>query len=399
MSNETPSSARGPDRREILRRGLMAIGGVAVGGAAFRIGVCDARVTPEKGLLAPDANGLRLPPGFESRVVARSSRPPVPGRPYRWHGAPDGGATFAAPDGGWVYVSNSEQHAGQGGCGALRFDSRGTLVDAYSILSGTTSNCAGGPTPWGTWFSCEEFAEGRVWECDPFGKRPAGVRPALGVFNHEAAAVDLKRGCIYLTEDEPDGLLYRFTPARPSKGGRMDLSEGRIDALTHDAKTGQIGWEVIPDPLGRSRPTRDQHENARIFAGGEGCWLHGDTLFFTTKYDNTVWTLDLAAGRLSVLYASQEKDAPLRGVDNVTVSSAGEVLVAEDGGAMRIVGLGAQGAIRALVQIDGHPWSEVTGPAFDPSGRRLYFSSQRGAANRNEDGVTYEVTGPFDRIA
>jgi tricorn protease-like protein len=36
--------------------------------------------------------------------------------------------------------------------------------------------------------------------------------------------------------------------------------------------------------------------------------------------------------------------------------------------------------------------SELTGPAFDPSGRRLYFSSQRGVDGR---GITYEVTGPF----
>jgi hypothetical protein len=38
----------------------------------------------------------------------------------------------------------------------------------------------------------------------------------------------------------------------------------------------------------------------------------------------------------------------------------------------------------------------VTGPAFDPSGSRLYFSSQRGASgNFATGGVTYEVSGPF----
>jgi hypothetical protein len=40
----------------------------------------------------------------------------------------------------------------------------------------------------------------------------------------------------------------------------------------------------------------------------------------------------------------------------------------------------------------GQDRSEITGPAFDPSGTRLYFSSQRGAAGW---GITYEVTGPF----
>ena len=33
--------------------------------------------------------------------------------------------------------------------------------------------------------------------------------------------------------------------------------------------------------------------------------------------------------------------------------------------------------------------SEITGPAFSPDGRRLYFSSQR------NPGTTYEVTGPW----
>ena len=49
-----------------------------------------------------------------------------------------------------------------------------------------------------------------------------------------------------------------------------------------------------------------------------------------------------------------------------------------------------------LVQVAGQPNSEVTGPAFDPSGTRLYFSSQWGATGRGRDGITYEVSGPFN---
>ena len=33
----------------------------------------------------------------------------------------------------------------------------------------------------------------------------------LGHFKHEAAAVDPVRRRIYLSEDQPDGCLYRFT--------------------------------------------------------------------------------------------------------------------------------------------------------------------------------------------
>ncbi len=62
---------------------------------------------------------------------------------------------------------------------------------------------------------------------------------------------------------------------------------------------------------------------------------------------------------------------------------------------MRIVALTANGAIVPIVQIDGHDDSSVTGPAFDPSGTRLYFSSQHGESGDPEDGVTFEVMGPF----
>ncbi|GAA4558594.1 hypothetical protein [Planotetraspora kaengkrachanensis] len=48
-------------------------------------------------------------------------------------------------------------------------------------------------------------------------------------------------------------------------------------------------------------------------------------------------------------------------------------------------------------RILGQSSSEITGPAFSPDGRRLYFSSQRGTSGHStgSGGITYEVTGPF----
>lgn len=70
----------------------------------------------------------------------------------------------------------------------------------------------------------------------------------------------------------------------------------------------------------------------------------------------------------------------------------GELLIAEDGGNMEIVILAA-GMIKPLLQIIGQDHSEITGPAFSPDGSRLYFSSQRGISRRDQNGITYEISG------
>ncbi|MEU0737995.1 alkaline phosphatase PhoX [Streptomyces sp. NPDC006134] len=383
------------ERRTLLR--AVALGGssAALGGTLWRGAAYAAPAQPGTGpygpLGAPDANGIRLPSGFTSRVVARS-RQTVPGTSYTWHDAPDGGACYA--DGtGWIYVSNSEISPG-GGAGAVRFSSTGAITGAYRILSGTRTNCAGGKTPWNTWLSCEEVDRGYVYETDPWGAKAAVRRDAMGRFKHEAAAADPVRKVVYMTEDVSDGCFYRF---RPTTWG--DLSSGTLEVLVAGSGTtsGPVSWARVPDPTGATA-TRDQVSGAKRFNGGEGCYYANDTCWFTTKGDNRVWQYNAAAQTIELAYDDSlvpSGAAPLSGVDNVTGSASGDLFVAEDGGNMEICVITPDDAVAPFLRIDGQSGSEITGPAFSPDGTRLYFSSQRGTSGSSSGGITYEVKGPF----
>lgn len=375
-------------RRWFLVSATAAAGLAAAGPAVWRPSLALERGSGPYGPLgAPDANGIRLPRGFRSRIVARSGLP-VLGTTYVWHRLPDGGATFSAPGGGWIYVSNSEADAPLGGVGALRFDRDGEVIDAYPILRRTDRNCNGGATPWGTWLSGEEVAGGHIWECDPAGERDAVARPKMGRFTHESAAVDPDSGHVYMTEDVGDGRLYRFVPVEKGK-----LGDGTLQAA--EVRTGGwVTWHDVPDPSGAAKATRHQLPSTTAFEGGEGIWYDDGRVVFSTKGDGKLRTYDLDAGRMTLLYDARASGAGLRAVDTIGGSDrSGDLVLAEDGGGLRLVLIGPEGVVAPLLEVTGpeHDGSELTGPAFSPSGTRLYFSSQRYARL----GITYEITGPF----
>jgi secreted PhoX family phosphatase len=383
------------ERRSFLRGAVIGTSAAAFGGTLMRGAAYAAPAQPGAGPYGPlgaaDANGIQLPSGFTSRVVARSGQR-VGSTSYVWHNAPDGGACYA--DGtGWIYVSNSEISS-TGGASAIRFDSSGSITSAYRILSNTNRNCAGGKTPWNTWLSCEEVDTGYVYETDPWGVNPAVRRAAMGRFNHEAAAADPVRRAVYLTEDKSDGCFYRFVP---STWG--NLSAGSLQVLVAGTATsGSFTWQNVPDPDGSPTATRYQVSSAKKFNGGEGCHYANDTVWFTTKGDNRLWQLNLATNTYELAYDDSlvpSGAAPLTGVDNVTGASSGDLFVAEDGGNMEICVITPDDVVAPFLRINGQSSSEICGPAFSPDGRRLYFSSQRGTSGSSSGGITYEVTGPF----
>ncbi|MFJ8075035.1 alkaline phosphatase PhoX [Streptomyces sp. NPDC096176] len=383
------------ERRSFLRGAVVGTSAAAFGFTLWQGAASAAPAQPGSGpygaLRPADANGIQLPAGFSSRVIARSGQR-VGSTSYTWHNAPDGGACYA--DGtGWIYVSNSEINPA-GGASAVKFSSTGAITGAYRILSDTRQNCAGGKTPWNTWLSCEEVSLGYVYETDPYGVNAAVRRAAMGRFKHEAAAADPVRKVIYLTEDESNGCLYRFIPTTWG-----NLSSGTLQVLVAGTATsGSFSWAAVPDPDGSPTATRSQVSGSKKFNGGEGCYYANDTVWFTTKGDNRLWQLNLTSNTYELAYDDSlvvGGSAPLTGVDNVTGATSGDLFVAEDGGNMEICVITPDDVVAPFLRVGGQSGSEICGPAFSPDGSRLYFSSQRGTSSSSSGGITYEVTGPF----
>jgi secreted PhoX family phosphatase len=326
-----------------------------------------------------------------------------------------------------------KERGGLGGTTTVVYDTENqTVRRQFLSLTGTIRNCAGGPTPWNSWLTCEEtvqrandtFAKdhGYVFEV-PATAQPQLAAPqpikAMGRFNHEAVAVDPNSGAVYLSEDRGDGLFYRFLPNEPGalqKGGTLQACRVRKQASLDTRNWGE-GPEISPgttfevewmDLENVDTPTDDLRKRgfengAARFAREEGMW-YGEGAVYTACTNGgkiqkgQVWRYVPSPhegtdreteqpGTLE-LFVEPNDTTVLENADNLTVAPWGDVIACEDGsGTDTLVGITPEGQFYKLGR-NAMSDSELAGAVFSPDGSTLFMNIQH-------EGYTLAITGPW----
>ena len=444
------------DRRSFLKTAAAGSGALALAGplqafAARAAGAAPAdagRGRGSYGPIAPVADNttgeelLALPAGFQYWSLGQVGTPMADGLPTP--PAHDGMAAF--PWGRRIRVVRNHEVRGAGtsfgpadlaydaGAGGgntiIEFDPRDPAAStSWGVLSGTSTNCAGGPTPWLSWLTCEETTDtlgkphGYVFEVPAWANRfrPATPIPSMGRFAHEAVAVEPWTNIVYLTEDAGGSSgFYRHVPRsvlQPLRGGSLQMAKvvGRDNAdlgASHPVGTQlEIEWVDIaePDP-GPAGPTVFQQGaalGAAAFRRLEGAWWSAaDRAIYVNSTDGGAaaagqvwaWRRDRRREVLTLVYESPSSDVLVK-PDNLTVSPRGGVLLCEDPDRARqsylrgLTDTGEPYDFAANVRAGTIPgtttpmaWDEFAGATF--CGDWLFVNIQT-------PGVTFAITGPW----
>lgn len=461
-------------RRDFMRQaGMVSLGFMSL--QAFAIACKQATDTSKAGAnvnlkagygdLLDDSEGiLQLPEGFSYKIISRQGTKMSDG--FLLPGKADGMATFEGPNGKVIVVRNHEvspedqdqgpfgpklellskldksmlydygkgELPGMGGTTTFVYNPVTQEIESeYLSLAGTIRNCAGGPTPWGSWITCEETTvrAGEKLEKDhgynfevPAGMNPLIAPPTpikgMGRFNHEAVCVDPRTSIVYMTEDRGDGLIYRFIPAEMGqlhKGGKLQVLAIR-DAKSFDTRNWAdldterlevaspvaVSWMDIEDIDAPDDDLRIRgfEQGAARFARGEGMWFGNNEMYFactnggTQKHGQVFrYTPSAAEGTdqedqnpgMLELFAEPNNSELLKSCDNLTIAANGDIILCEDRSTPRIVGITQKGDIYHLAKNVGFE-SEFAGATFSPDGQTLFVNIQHA-------GMTLAITGPW----